>query len=320
MRVCRSLSEAADLGPSAVAIGTFDGMHLGHQALVQSMLQSARLHGLRSVVLTFDRHPMETLDPSRAPTLLTSQAQKERLIAGMGVEAMVVLPFDAALRDLSPEAFVRAVVVETLKARTVHVGEGFAFGRGRSGTLETLVQLGASCGFSVDVQRLITVAGVPVSSSRVRDALLSGAIEEVTAMLGRPYAVEGVVVGGDALGRKLGFPTVNLETTPRQCLPCDGVYATIVSGEELLRPGACSIGTRPTVGGEHRVLEIHVLDFQGDLYGRNLEAAFVKRLRDQVRFETLDALVRQMEADVEATRSVTTDFCSSGPAGGHVGP
>ncbi len=303
MRIFRTLREAHELGPCCVAIGTFDGVHLGHQALVRSAIARARMLGFPAAVLTFDKHPMEVLDPPRAPTLLTTPTQREIMMEGLGVDALVVVAFDEGLRNLSPEEFCQVVLVDGLHAQSVHVGEGFAFGRGRAGTLQVLRLIGSRLGFLVHVEPLVVVDGSPVSSSRVREALLSGEVEAAASMLGRPYALAGTVQRGAGMGRKLGFPTVNLGIPPRQTLPADGVYATVVRGADFQLPGACSIGTRPTVGGEDRVFEVYILDFSGNLYGLQLEVEFLHRLRDQVRYRTLDELVQQMHADVELTRT-----------------
>lgn len=301
--VFRGLDAVRGTVPTAVAVGTFDGVHLGHQALIAACVQTARAEGLRAIAVTFDPHPMEVIAPLRAPTLLTATAQREVLLARLGLDAVVVLPFDAHLRAMEPERFVKEVLLDALHASVVHVGEGFTFGRSAAGTPAVIEKVGCPHGLRVRVQPLADHAGAPISSSRIRNELLAGNVEEAAAMLGRYHSVRGIVVEGEGIGRKLGFATANLRLRQRLTVPGDGVYATQVTGSSLERAGACSIGTRPTFGGRQRVVEVHLLDFDGDLYGAELEVHFVRRLRDQLRYDGVEALVEQMRADVAETRA-----------------
>lgn len=304
------------IGPAAVALGTFDGVHLGHQALVASCIRSARAEGLRALAVTFDPHPMEVVAPERAPTLLTTPGRREELIAGLGVDGVVVLRFDSQLRTMEPACFVETVLVRALRSVHVHVGQGFTFGRNAAGTGELLQELGHRYGFRAHIAPLALHDGMPISSSRIRDALLAGDVEVAAAMLGRRYSICGTVVQGEGVGRRLGFATANLRVSPRITVPADGVYATVVRADQLERAGACSIGTRPTFGGRQRVVEVHLLDFDADLYGAELEIAFVRRLRDQVRYERVETLVEQMRADVDATRTATAAASAGGAGSG----
>lgn len=291
-------------GPCVAAIGTFDGVHIGHQALLIGAVRSARQAGLDAVAVTFDRHPLELLAPEAAPPYLTTARQKEHILGSLGLDVLTVLPFNEELRDLSPEGFVEGILVKGLKAQRVHVGEGFRFGRHAAGDTETLRVLGERLGFQVHVEPLVTVDGAPVSSSRIRAAVLRGDVRDAARLLGRNFSLVGTVEEGEGIGRKLGFATANLRMESRMLVPADGVYATLVTAPGLIRAGACSIGTRPTFGGQRRLVEVHVLDFDGDLYGCELEVAFVERLRDQVTYRTADELVAQMQRDVEQTRSL----------------
>ena len=302
MKIYTGSDQARELGPTVVAIGTFDGVHIGHQALLRRTVETARACGMPAVAVTFDRHPMEVVDPRRAPTLLTLLEDKQELLRALGLDALLILSFDERLRSLEPVRFVEAVLVQSLGARHVFVGEGFRFGRGGTGDTQSLEVCGRDWGFEVHVESLVVMAGEPVSSSRIRTAILAGDVEAAAALLGRNYTLRGTVEHGEGIGRKLGFATANLRVDPRLTIPSDGVYATVVGTPAGIRPGAFSIGTRPTFGGKRRVLEVHLLDFRGDLYGATLEVAFVRRLRGQVLYERVEDLMRQMRADVEATR------------------
>jgi riboflavin kinase/FMN adenylyltransferase len=256
---------------------------------------------IRSAVLTFDRHPLETLDPPRAPVMLTTPEQRARRIAELGADILAVVPFDDAMRSMSAQAFAEDVLVRRMSACIVHVGEGFAFGRGRAGDTRLLRELGERLGFAVRVLPAVQAAGAPASSSRVRALLEVGDVATAADVLGRAFALSGVVVRGDGIGRQLGFPTANLQCRPRQATPADGVYATRVPLDGAVYPGACSIGTRPTLGGTARVIEVHLAGFSGDLYGRTLEVEFIRKLRDQERYERTEDLIAQIADDVRAT-------------------
>ena len=313
MRVVRGPDPSLSGAPTAVAVGTFDGVHVGHQALIRSAVQTARACLIRSAVLTFDRHPLETLDPARAPRLLDTQDQRERHISELGVDIAVVLPFDEALRSMTPERFIEEVLIGRMQAATVHIGEGFTFGRDRRGTVALLQQMGMRMGYAVSVLPPVMVGDAPASSSRVRAMLEAGDVEGAAEVLGRPFELAGTVVTGDQIGRQLGFPTANLQCQPRQAVPADGVYATAVDVDGTTFAGACSIGNRPTLGGTQRVIEVHLVGFDGDLYGRRLELAFLRRLRAQARYDGNEALVAQIARDVADTAATVARHCRIGP-------
>jgi riboflavin kinase / FMN adenylyltransferase len=288
---------------SAVAVGNFDGVHRGHQALVGAAVARARTAGEAAVVLTFDPHPAAVLRPQAAPAALTTLAQKQELVAALGVDRLVVVPFDARLAALAPEAFATEVLQQSVGARHVVVGESFRFGRGRAGDPRALEELGRTRGFGVEVVPPVMEEGRPISSSRVREALAGGRVDEAQRLLGRPYFVDGVVVRGDARGRTLGFPTANLRPEP-QILPARGVYAAqcrLADGSE--RAAVVNVGERPTFGGGRVTLEAHLPGFDGDLYDARLRVSFHHFLRAEQRFASAEALVAQIRADVEAARA-----------------
>ncbi len=289
----------------AVAIGNFDGVHLGHQALVRAAGERARAGGAHLAVLTFEPHPREFFDPAAAPPRLMRLGEKCAALADLGVERLVVLRFDAGLQRLTPEAFIAEVLERGLDARHVVVGDGFRFGCRRAGTVETLLAAGPRAGFVVVAVPSVIAGGERVSSTRVRAALGAGELDDAARLLGRRYAMGGRVIYGQALGRSLGFPTANLRLH-RRAAPLGGIFAVRVRGLEG-RPGAAavaSLGTRPTVGGGETLLEVHVFDFDGDLYGRRLQVDFVAKLRDEQKFPSLDALVAQMHADAARARAI----------------
>ncbi|NUQ69944.1 MAG: bifunctional riboflavin kinase/FAD synthetase [Chthonomonadales bacterium] len=306
MRIIHGLPERGLLNSTSVAVGTFDGVHVGHQNLIKRARQEADARGTDTVVLTFDRHPLEIIAPERAPRLLTTLPERCALFEALRVDHVVIADFEHELRDLSAQRFMDDVLVSRLGATVVCVGERFAFGQGRAGTVETLMTGGAALGFEVRIAPTVVVDGMPASSSRARQAILTGEVSVASAILGRPYRLEGLVVRGDGIGRTLGFPTANLATDERIILPGDGVYTVTaaVDGERWI--GACSMGCRPTVGGTRRVLEVHLLDFSGDLYGSTLVVEFVSHLRAQVRFDRLEDLIAQMAIDAEAARRQTS--------------
>jgi riboflavin kinase/FMN adenylyltransferase len=287
---------------SAVAVGNFDGVHRGHQALVAAAIARARETGGAAVVLTFDPHPARVLRPEAAPSALTTLAQKEELASALGIDRVVALVFDAGLAALSPEAFAGEVLQNALGAHHVVVGESFRFGRARLGDARTLEALGGRHGFDVRVVAPVLHGGRPISSSRVREALVAGDVDEAAQLLGRPYALDGRVVRGDGRGRGLGIPTANL-AAEEQLLPARGVYAgrcRTPDGEWHL--AVVNVGERPTFGGKGLHVEAHLLDFAGELYGARLRLAFHARLRGEERFESAQALVERIQQDVRATR------------------
>ena len=279
--------------PRRVAVGTFDGVHLGHREVIRGA----------DTVLTFDPHPTAVIQPGAAPRLLTDPARKAQLVASLGVQELVVIPFDAAFAARSAQDFVDDVLVGSLRATHVAVGENFRFGRKAQGDTELLR---SDERFETRVAKLLEIDGEIVSSSHIRGLLLGGAVEYAGRLLGDPFTFAGEVAHGDERGRELGYPTANLVPDPAFVTPGHGVYAaraTTSAGE--IHPAAVSIGVRPTfVTGRGELIEAYLLDFDGDLYESRLEIAFLKRLRGEKRFDSVDELIGQMALDVEAARGI----------------
>ncbi len=285
--------------PAVVTIGVFDGVHTGHQALIRHNLEIARRFDLESVVVTFHPNPLEVLRPDMAPARLCDLSRRVELIAGLGVELVEVLEFDADLSAQTAEEFTSSVLLDQLDARHVVVGEGFRFGNRARGTADTL----RDAGLVVDEYALVGDVEA-VSSTRIRAAVAEGDMVQAAAMLGRPHEIAGVVVLGEQRGRELGFPTANIEHHPRAAVPTDGVYAGAALLDGVRHPAAISIGTNPTFDGTQRTVEAYLLDVDEDLYGRLMRVEFIERLRDVLAFDSVDALVAQMHEDVDLTRRI----------------
>ncbi|HEV3368106.1 MAG TPA: bifunctional riboflavin kinase/FAD synthetase [Acidimicrobiales bacterium] len=296
---------------TAVTIGAYDGVHLGHRALLADLVARAGAAGLSPVVVTFDRHPASVVRPESAPPLLTDLDQKLELLAECGIERTLVVPFDRARADESAEDFVREVLVETLGAKLVVVGEDFHFGNRRRGNVALLRELGREHGFEVVGVRLTGEDLAPVSSTRIRSLVAAGDVVGAAALLGRPHEVRGPVVHGDGRGAsELGFPTANLEVSTDIALPADGIYAGYYrrpDGTGYL--AAISVGRRPTFydpASASVLVEAYLLHFEGDLYGELGRVSFVRRLRDERQFDSVDALIAQMHDDVADTERLLT--------------
>ena len=296
--------EGVTPAPSIVSIGFFDGVHRGHQTIIKRAARIAEKEGLRSVVVTFDRHPMEVVNPGSQPKLLMTLARRANTLAAQGVDMVVVMPFDDELRHLSPEGFVDHVLVEPLQARRVVVGGNFRFGHRAAGDVSTLNDLGPQRGFTAEGVTLLELDGVVISSTEIRGAIDAGDVEYATRMLGRPPAVEGVVVRGDQRGKGLGYPTANLQVGTRVAVPAKGIYAggfTMADG--TVEPCVTNVGVNPTFGGQELRVEAHLLDYDGDLYGVEAQVDFRHRLRDELKFDSVEELVAQIDLDaVEARR------------------
>jgi riboflavin kinase/FMN adenylyltransferase len=289
---------AAPSAGTAVTIGAYDGVHRGHQFVIAQLHRLAAVGGLETVVLTFDRHPAAVVRPESAPKLLTDLGQKLEILASTGVDHTVVLRFDEARSREEPEDFVREMLVDALRARVVVVGEDFHFGRRRRGNVALLREMGGPLGF--EVAHVPLVPGT--SSTAVRRLLDAGDVAGAAVLLGRLHEVRGVVERGDRRGHALGYPTANVAVPADILLPAPGIYAGWYGGE---RASAVSVGRRPTFhdDGAPVVLEVHLLDFDGDLYGQPARVSFASRLRDEERYDSTEALVAQMALDVEAARS-----------------
>lgn len=305
-----------DIGPTVLTFGTFDGVHAGHRAVLHRVVARARASGTRPVAITFDPHPVQVLQPDRAPELITGLDHRLDLLAGTGIQATLVMAFTPELARWTPEQFVVQVMVRRLQARVVVVGRDTRFGYRNGGDVSTLRELGAQHGFEVDVVEDLPAddAGRRWSSSWVREALAEGDVATAARVLGRPHRVTGEVVHGDHRGRELGYPTANLEPHTEGLVPDDGVYAGWMLRPELpedhpdhILPAAVSIGSNPTFDGTSRRVEAYVLDRTDlDLYGERLGLELVQRLRPTLRFDTVEELVAQMGRDVEQCRTVVS--------------
>jgi riboflavin kinase / FMN adenylyltransferase len=304
MRLIRGFAGMRGLGRTCVVtIGSYDGLHRGHQALLDRLEEHGRQQGQPAVLLTFEPLPREYLQPVDPPARLTSLRERWRILAPRALDYLCLLRFDEALRNLSAESFA-AVLARELRARTVVVGHDFRFGRNGAATAEVLMEAGRHLGFAVDVVAAVQTDGERISSSAIRAALARGDFPYAQRALGRPWSMRGRVLRGERLGRTLGFPTANL-ALERARSPVHGVFAVRVRGiaaEPM--PGVASLGTRPTVAGTRPLLEAHVFDFKGDLYDREIEVQFAAKLRDEETFASLEALTEQMHSDAHAARRI----------------
>jgi riboflavin kinase/FMN adenylyltransferase len=293
------------LGPVALTIGNFDGVHNGHQAMLARLTATARARGLAATVLTFEPHPREFFAPQSAPTRLTNLREKLELLAAHGVERVHIQRFSSAFAALAPEAFVERMLVHALAARWVLVGDDFRFGAKRAGDFAFLADAARRHGFELEAMPTVSNAGVRVSSSAVRDALARGELARAHALLGRPYSISGRVVHGEKLGRALGFATANVQLKHNRP-PLGGIFAVRVHGIGVApRNGVASLGVRPTVHAAGKpVLEVHLFDFTDDLYGAHLRVEFLAKLRDEAKYPDLDALKAQIARDCAAARDI----------------
>lgn len=304
MDVVESINDLTEFDrPSVVTLGNFDGVHLGHRELFRQTVQRARQFNARSVVYTFEPHPLKFLMPDRAPLLLNTSAEKERLIAASHVDLLIRESFTSELASMSADDFVRKVLVNHLKVRYLVVGYDYAFGRGREGDGNFLKEQGLKYGFGVDVLQPIGADGLPYSSTRIRKLIAAGEVRDVVELLGRHYTFEGRVVPGEQRGRELGFPTANLVTEKEQ-LPADGVYAVKVRYREQEYGGVVNIGRRPTFGEGCATIEVHLLDFTGDIYEETLRLYFVERLRGEQSFSGPSELKMAIERDITLSRQL----------------
>ena len=302
MRIVQGLeSYPPDAGPSVVALGAFDGIHLGHRAILGTAVERGRIRRGTVVACTFDRHPMEVLNPARAPAPLTTLAERLTLIAETGVDLTLVLAFTPELAGVEPEAFVTGIVVGRLRAQEVVVGYNHTFGRGARGDAALLCAVGGPVGLQTHVVPPLLVDGVPVSSSEIRSVLREGDVRRAARYLGRPYGIGGTVTQGAGRGRTLGFPTANLDPE-RPLLVPTGVYACRADVDGRTHPAVVNVGVRPTFGDNALAIEAHLMDVRADLYGRPLRLHFVARLRGERKFASVAELRDQIGRDVEAAR------------------
>jgi riboflavin kinase/FMN adenylyltransferase len=307
MQIIRHIGEQfQNLPGSVVTLGNFDGIHLGHQALISGAVSDSKKRALPSVVLTFEPHPVSVLAPERAPRLILAHKDKMQLLQGFGVDIVAVQHFDLSFASMGAADFVRDLLVRRLKARKVWVGKDLRFGQGRKGDVGDLTRWGSEVGFEVAVVEPVLVDGNRVSSSRIREFLSAGRVDQVKAMLGRYHFISGRVVEGQRRGKDLGFPTANL--APRtEVLPGDGIYATLFHLGARVLPSVSSIGRNPTFGDGPRTVESFIMDFDENIYGAAAQLSFVKRIRDEIKFASVPDLIAQIHRDVSDAEAILRD-------------
>ncbi len=288
-----------------IALGNFDGLHRGHLKIIERVKRGAAEHGGTPMAMTFDPHPPRIVRPDKAPPLLMTKAQRLEALHRAGIQCVAVVRFTRELSEWDADTFVRKALVDWLRVSEVWVGANFLFGHERTGTFSVLRGLGQSYGFRADKIDPVRYKDFVVSSTRIRRLVSEGRLDEAAALLGRAYYVDGAIVEGRKRGRELGFPTANLETT-NELVPPNGVYATIMTIDDVAHGGVTNIGVRPTFGETVPTIETHVLDYSGNLYGHTVRLAFVQRLRDERRFEDVDALRAQIEADTRRAARLFT--------------
>jgi riboflavin kinase/FMN adenylyltransferase len=306
MEILRSISELSrPPGPLFLAIGVFDGVHRGHQAVISTSADHARAANGTPIVVTFDPHPEKVLRPEKAPHLLSATQHKITLIKNLGVGHLLVIKFDKQFAATEPEDFVKELVTTSRPLREICVGHEWSFGKNRRGNLELLKKLGSQFNFQVIGVPPVKANGEVVSSTAIRRAIERGDFAKAAAMLGREYTILGTVTHGDNLGKGIGFPTANLSAHSEQ-FPPNGVYAAEAKIDNELHRGVINLGVRPTVSGtkSERVLEVHLFDFSRDIYGRDVEVRFIKFLRPEKKFKNVDALIAQIRRDVEQAREL----------------
>jgi riboflavin kinase/FMN adenylyltransferase len=305
LHVVRDPLRETDLPRGGIAtIGNFDGVHLGHRRILEAVVARARETGRPSIAITFEPHPLSVLRPDRAPRRLQTLHQKEEAIEALGVENLLVIPFTRDFSLIEPEEFVRSVLEERLAVSELFLGSHFAFGRGKRGDLALLTRLGPECGFVASGVEEVFFEGEPVSSTRIRTAIARGDVRRANAMLGREYELDGLVAKGDKVGRKIGYPTINLEPE-NELHPADGVYVTQIHIRSFGRRFDCvtNIGRRPTVYEDYATtIETYVLDFAADVYGEKVRLFFFDRLREERKFPSVTDLSEQIGRDIQATR------------------
>jgi riboflavin kinase/FMN adenylyltransferase len=308
MQIFRHIGDPGlTLQGSVVTLGNFDGIHLGHQALIGGTVEEAQRFGVPAVVLTFEPHPLKVLAPERAPKMLLSHKDKMRLLQSLGVDIVVVQHFDLSFAKLGAEEFVRQFLVNRLKAKKIWVGRDLQFGQGRKGGVDDLVNWGPGLGFEVAVVEPIVVHSVRVSSSHIRQLIHEGRVDEVQPMMRRYHFVSGRVTGGHRRGRDLGFPTANISTRT-EVLPLDGIYATLFHLGERRFLSVSSVGFNPTFGAGPRTIESFVLNFSDDIYGEAVRLSFVKRIRAEIKFTSAETLIAQIRSDVEQAETIFHDL------------
>jgi riboflavin kinase/FMN adenylyltransferase len=295
-----------------LTLGNFDGVHLGHQRIFKELREEARKIDGEAIVFTFDPHPLQILAPQRCPPFITPFKKKLMLFERSGIDVLIVATFDLSLASLSPEAFVEQILVDKIGAKRILVGYNYYFGRDRKGNVEMLIRLGEKFGFEVKVIEAMKVNDIPVSSSKIRELIQDGKMGEAAQLLGRNYLLIGKVIWGADRGKRLGFPTANLEIL-NGLYPKTGVYAVEVIMGTKTYSGVADVGYNPTFGQNPLSVEVHIMDFSQDIYGEEIQLVFFKRIRDEKAFQNHDSLVRQIKKDVDEARKILPRRSSKSP-------
>lgn len=288
---------------SILTLGNFDGLHLGHQELVRMIIRRARETGALSMVVTFRPHPLKILAPEKCPPLISIYEEKIKLFERLGIDVLVKIPFTLEFSAMPPEDFVRDVLCGTLGAKEIFVGYNYRFGKGREGDIRTLRGLGEKYGFTVREIEQIAFGGEVISSTKIRTLLREGDVEHAAKLLGRTYAITGIVVKGDGRGKGLGFPTANI-APKHSIIPADGVYAVRLIVREKVYDGIANIGMRPTFNKKVLAIEVHVFDFNEDIYGEDISLYFIRKIREEKKFKGAEALVTQIKSDIETAKEI----------------
>jgi riboflavin kinase / FMN adenylyltransferase len=303
MEIIRDLNKFGPHPFPVVALGNFDGVHIGHQTILRSAIEHARANGGSALAVTFDPLPAKVLNPNRAPRLIMTPEDKHEMLRSFGLHGVIVLTFSRELSMLSPEEFVREYLCRRIGARVIVVGHNVSFGHARAGNAEVMRQLGRDLGFETIVVGPIERNGIVVSSTQVREMIAAGNMKHASVLLGRPHYLHGPVVHGRERGRTIGFPTANIQSRT-ECLPPDGVYATRIAMEEGSYPSITNIGIRPTFAEPERTIETHIFDFNLDIYGREVKLEIAERIRPERKFESAQALAAQIASDLQRAKEI----------------
>jgi riboflavin kinase/FMN adenylyltransferase len=301
MKIFESLDTSEKFIKPVLTIGNYDGIHIGHQEIIKKVVRKAQEISGTAMLMTFNPHPLSVLEPDTYTRLITPLHLKTKLIEANGIEVMFLIPFDARFQSLTPEMFVHDILVNRLSVEEIIVGYDFKFGKGGAGNVAMLNKLAGTCGFRFETIEAITLDGERVGSNAIRKLIMDGNVEKATRFLGRPHMIEGTVVKGENRGKWMGFPTINLDTF-FELVPKNGVYMTEVELGGVRKPAVTNIGFNPTFGGKKFLMETHILDFSGNLYGKEVVIYFHKRIRDEMKFSGIDELKERIAKDVELAR------------------
>lgn len=287
-----------------VTIGNFDGVHLGHRFIFRRLVEEAHREGRPAVAISFDPHPKMVLHPERRPFyLITTPEEKIGLLVGLGIDAFILIPFSVEYARTTADEFIREILWQKLRIRRILIGHDYTFGRGKEGNEAFLTEAGRRLGFEVEVMNAFCVGDTVISSTKIRESLLAGEVRFAATLLGRPYNLSGQVISGNHRGVRLGFPTANI-APDKELVPARGVYAVRVLRKENRHDGVVNIGFNPTFTEQKRSIEVHIFDFQKDIYGESLEILFIERIRDEVRFESPEKLIAQIDRDIARARKI----------------